>query len=266
MSIRIIWPEIHSRKNERKENMLENKVALVTGASRGIGRAIAVKLASQGAYVIVNYVHSREKAQEVADEIAAAGGKAETYCCDVSGYQAVGRMIEELLEKCGHIDILVNNAGITRDQFIGKISEEAYDAVMDANCKSCFNTMHHLAAHFLERKSGRVINMSSTSGVLGNVAQANYAASKAAVIGLTKTMAREWAGRGITVNAIAPGFIKTDMTEVLSDKIKEKTIARIPMQRMGNPEDVAALTAFFASEEAGYITGQIVCVDGGMAI
>ena len=182
---------------------------------------------------------------------------------------AKGRLAQksiELLEKCGHIDILVNNAGITRDQFIGKISEEAYDAVMDANCKSCFNTMHHLAAHFLERKSGRVINMSSTSGVLGNVAQANYAASKAAVIGLTKTMAREWAGRGITVNAIAPGFIKTDMTEVLSDKIKEKTIARIPMQRMGNPEDVAALTAFFASEEAGYITGQIVCVDGGMEI
>lgn len=256
---------IHRKKNER-ETMLENKVALVTGASRGIGRAIAKKLASQGAYVIVNYIHSADKAQEVVRDITAAGGKAESCCCDVSDFQAVGKMIEELLAKHGHIDILVNNAGMTKDQFIGKISEEAYDEVMDGNCKSCFNTMHHLAPHFLERESGRVINMSSTSGVLGNVAQASYAASKAAVIGLTKTMAREWAGRGITVNAIAPGFIRTDMTEVLADKIKEKTIARIPMQRMGDPEDVAALASFFASEEAGYITGQIVCVDGGMAI
>ena len=246
--------------------MLQNKVALVTGGSRGIGRAIAKKLASQGAYVIVNYIHSADKADEVVKEIIADGGQAETYCCDVAQFDAVGTMIAELLEKHGKIDILVNNAGITRDHFIGKLTEDAYDAVMDANCKSCFNTMHHLAPHFLERQSGRVINMSSTSGVLGNVAQSNYAASKASVIGITKAMAREWATRGVTVNAIAPGFIKSDMTMCLSDKIKEKTIARIPMNRMGDPEDVAALAAFFASDEAGYITGQIVCVDGGMAI
>lgn len=246
--------------------MLDNKVALVTGASRGIGRAVAVKLAANGAHVIVNYNQSKEKAEEVVQEILAKGGQAESYACDVADYQAVGDMIQDLLAKHGHIDILVNNAGITRDQFIGKINEADYDLVMNTNCKSCFNTMHHLAAHFLERKSGRVINLTSTSGVLGNVAQANYAASKAGIIGLTKTMGREWASRGITVNAIAPGFIRTDMTEVLSDKIKEKTIARIPMQRIGEPEDVAGMAAFFASDEAGYITGQIICVDGGMAI
>lgn len=246
--------------------MLENKVALVTGASRGIGRAIAAKLACMGAYVVVNYHHAEDKAQEVVQEILQNGGRAESYGCDVADYQAVAVMIQDLLTKHGHIDILVNNAGITRDQFIGKISEADYDLVMNTNCKSCFNTMHHLASHFLERRSGRVINLSSTSGVLGNVAQANYAASKAGVIGLTKTMAREWANRGITVNAIAPGFISTDMTGVLSEKIIEKTIARIPMQRMGEPEDVAGMAAFLASDEAGYITGQIICVDGGMAI
>lgn len=245
---------------------MNSKVAIVTGASRGIGRAIAVKLAASGITVVVNYNGSAEAASKTVQMITANGGQAEAYQCNVASYEETGKMIADVLDKFGQVDILINNAGITRDQFIGKISEADYDLVMDTNLKSCFNTMHHLANHFLERKSGRVVNISSTSGVLGNVAQANYAASKAGVIGLTKTMAREWAARGITVNAIAPGFISTDMTEVLSDKIKEKTIERIPMKHMGKPEDVAGLTAFFVSAEASYITGQIVCVDGGMAI
>lgn len=245
---------------------MSGKVAIVTGAGRGIGRAIAVKLASQGITVVVNYNGSEEAAAETVWMITEKGGQAEAYQCDVADYQATQKMIADVLDKFGQADILINNAGITRDQFIGKISEADYDLVMDTNLKSCFNTMHHLADHFLERKSGSVVNISSTSGVLGNVAQANYAASKAGIIGLTKTMGREWAARGITVNAIAPGFISTDMTEVLSDKIKEKTIERIPMKCMGKPEDVANLAAFLVSDEAAYITGQIICVDGGMAI
>jgi len=245
---------------------MEKKVAIVTGASRGIGRAIAVKLATQGMTVIVNYHGAKEKAEETAAAIDAAGGRAEAYQCDVASYEATGRMVAYVLEKYGQVDVLVNNAGITRDQFIGKISEEEYDLVLNTNLKSCYNTMHHLANHFLERKVGRVVNITSASGVMGNIAQANYAAAKAGMIGLTKTMAREWAARGITVNAIAPGFIKTDMTDVLSDKIKENVTARIPMKYFGEPEDVANMVAFFASDEASYITGQIVCVDGGMAI
>lgn len=245
---------------------MNSKVAIVTGASRGIGRAIAQKLAAQGITVVVNYNGSAEAASETVKMITEKGGLAEAYQCNVASYDETRKMIDYVLDKFGQVDILINNAGITRDQFIGKISEADYDLVMDTNLKSCFNTMHHLANHFLERKSGRVVNISSTSGVLGNVAQANYAASKAGIIGLTKTMGREWAARGITVNAIAPGFITTDMTECLSDKIKEKTIERIPMKCMGKPEDVANLAAFFASDEAAYITGQIVCVDGGMAI
>lgn len=246
--------------------MLQNKVALVTGASRGIGRAIAKKLASQGAYVVVNYNHSPEKAEETVKEIIAEGGQAESYGCNVAEFDAVGAMITDIIAKHGRIDILVNNAGMTKDQFIGKITEEAYDLVMDVNCKSCFNTMHHIANHFKETKSGRVINMSSTSGTVGNIAQANYAAAKSAILGLTKAMAKEWAGWGITVNALAPGFIKSDMTMGLPDKIKEKTIARIPLGYMGEPEDVAALVAFLVSDEARYITGQIINVDGGMGI
>lgn len=245
---------------------MKKKVAIVTGASRGIGRAIAVKLGAQGMTVIVNYYGSKEKAEETAASICGAGGQAEAYQCDVASYEATGEMIAYALEKYGQVDVLVNNAGITRDQFIGKISEEDYDVVLNTNLKSCYNTMHHLADHFMKQKKGRVINITSDSGVTGNIAQANYAAAKAGMIGLTKAMAREWAARGITVNAIAPGFIKTDMTDVLSDKIKENVTARIPMRYFGVPEDVANMAAFFASDEASYITGQIVCVDGGMVI
>lgn len=245
---------------------MEKKIALVTGASRGIGRAIAVKLASQGMTVIVNYRDATCQAEKTADFILAASGQAEIWQCDVASYEDTGKMIQQILAKYQHIDVLVNNAGITRDQFIGKIREEDYDLVLDTNLKSCYNTMHHLANHFLERKAGRVVNITSVSGVSGNIAQANYAAAKAGMIGLTKTMAKEWAGKGITVNAIAPGFIKTDMTDILSDKIKENVSARIPMRYFGKPEDVANMAAFFASDEASYITGQIICVDGGMAI
>lgn len=245
---------------------MNSKVALITGASRGIGRAIAIKLASQGTTVVINYNSSAAAARETLQLIRENGGQGQLYQCDVADFQKTGQMIAAILDEFGQVDILINNAGITRDQFIGKISEADYDLVLDTNLKSCFNTMHHLADHFLARKSGRVVNISSTSGVLGNVAQANYAASKAGIIGLTKTMGREWAARGITVNAIAPGFISTDMTTVLSDKIKEKTVARIPMKKIGEPEDVANLAAFLVSDEAAYITGQTICVDGGMAI
>ncbi len=246
------------------EKELAGKVALVTGAGRGIGRAIACELARQGAAVIVNYNGSRERALETAAEIEAFGGQAEVIGCDVSDFSACGKMVEDMVEKYAHVDILVNNAGITRDNLILRMTEEDYDRVLDTNLKGAFNTIRHLSRHFLKQKGGKIVNISSVSGVLGNGGQANYSASKAGLIGLTKSVARELASRGICVNAVAPGFIETDMTQALPEKSREAAVASIPMGRMGSAEDVAQMVAFLAGSRSDYITGQVICVDGGM--
>lgn len=246
--------------------MLEGKVALVTGASKGIGEAIAKKLASQGAFVIVNYNGSKERAEALVAQIREQGADAVPYQCDVAGFQAVEAMVKELISAYGRIDILVNNAGITRDNLIMKMSEEDFDAVLATNLKGAFNTIRHLARQMVKQRSGKIINISSVSGVLGNAGQANYAASKAGVIGLTKSMARELASRGINVNAIAPGFVETEMTQALSETVREGATAQIPLRRFGTPREIADVAAFLASDEASYITGQIIHVDGGMAI
>lgn len=250
---------------EQKHEELSGKVALVTGASRGIGRAIALKLAEKGAFVLVNYNGSREKALETVAEIEAKGGSAEAVGCDVSDFSACQNMIEEILKKHEHVDILVNNAGITRDNLILRMKEEEFDQVLNINLKGAFNTIRHLSRQFLKQKSGKIINISSVSGVLGNAGQANYSASKAGVIGLTKSVARELASRGICVNAVAPGFVETEMTAGLSEKTREVAIASVPMGRMAKPEEIAEVTAFLAGSGSDYITGQVICVDGGMA-
>lgn len=246
--------------------MLTDKVAVVTGAGRGIGKEIAKVLASRGARVIVNFCGSAEKAEETVREIEAAGGSGEAVQCDVSDFEKTAGMMEYVVKKYGRIDILVNNAGITRDGLLMKMSEEDFDAVTDTNLKGAFHCIRHVARQMVKQRSGRIINISSVSGVLGNAGQVNYSASKAGLIGMTKAAARELASRGITVNAIAPGFIKTDMTDKLSDGIKEGVTAQIPLKAFGEPKDVAYAAAFLASEEAGYITGQVLCVDGGMAM
>lgn len=246
--------------------MLENKVALITGAGRGIGRAIAVALAKEGAQVVINYNGSEKKALEVKQLIEEQGGKAVTYQCDVSDFTACEKMIRDVVTAFGQLDILVNNAGITRDGLIMKMKEEDFDAVLNINLKGTFNTIRHSARQMLKQRSGKIINISSVSGILGNPGQANYAASKAGVIGLTKTMARELGSRGITVNAIAPGFVDTEMTEVLGDSVKEAACRQIILGRFGKPEDIANTAVFLASEKADYITGQVISVDGGMNV
>jgi 3-oxoacyl-[acyl-carrier protein] reductase len=246
--------------------MLENKVALVTGAGRGIGRAIAIALAEEGAEVIVNYNGSEERAKEVKQTIEENGGKASIYKCNVSDFEACETMIREIVKEHGHLDILVNNAGITKDGLIMKMKEEDFDRVLNVNLKGTFNTIRHSARQMLKQRSGKIINISSVSGILGNVGQANYAASKAGVIGLTKTMARELGSRGITVNAIAPGFVDTEMTEVLSEEIRENACKQIILGRFGKPEDIANAAVFLASDKADYITGQVISVDGGMNV
>ncbi len=246
--------------------MLTGKNALVTGAGRGIGKAIALELAAKGAFVIVNYNGSKDAAEQTVAEIKAAGGDAVAYQCSVSDYEACGAMITALIKEYAHIDILVNNAGITRDGLLMKMSEEDFDAVINTNLKGCFNTIRHMSRYFLKQRAGKIINISSVSGILGNAGQANYSASKAGVIGLTKAVARELASRGINVNAVAPGFVETDMTDALSDSVKENLKSQIPLGKIGHPQDIAKAVAFLASPDADYITGQVLSVDGGMAI
>ena len=246
--------------------MLEGKIALVTGASRGIGRQIALTLGREGAAVIVNYNGSAAKAEEVVKEIEAAGGRAEAVQCNVSDFESCGRMMADVVSRYGRLDILVNNAGITRDNLLMKMSEEDFDAVINTNLKGVFNCIKHISRQMLKQKAGRIINISSVSGVLGNAGQANYCAAKAGVIGITKSAARELASRGITVNAVAPGFIATEMTDVLSDSVKAAAAEQIPMKHFGSTEDIAQTVAFLASDKAGYITGQVLSIDGGMAM
>ena len=246
--------------------LLEGKIALVTGAAKGIGRAIALMLAAEGATVVVNYNGSKEKAEQTVEEIKALGADGRAWQCNVADTEAAQAMIKDIIAEYGKLDILVNNAGITRDNLIMKMSGEDFDAVINANLKGCFNTIKAVSRQMLKQRSGRIINITSVSGILGNAGQANYAASKAGIIGLTKAAARELASRGITVNAIAPGFIETDMTSVLPEKVREASVAQIPLGSFGKPEQVAAAVAFLASEDAAYITGQVLHVDGGMVM
>lgn len=246
--------------------MAEKKVALVTGAAKGIGQAIALALAADHVTVVINYRGSKERAEAVVEEIRALGEEGCAYPCDVADTEATQAMVKEVIARYGRLDILVNNAGITRDNLIMKMSEEDFDAVISANLKGCFNTIKAVSRQMLKQRAGRIINITSVSGILGNAGQANYAASKAGIIGLTKTMARELASRGITVNAIAPGFVDTDMTKTLPEQVKEAATAQIPLGHFGKPEDIANMAAYLASEKAAYITGQIISVDGGMAI
>lgn len=244
--------------------MLNEKIALVTGASRGIGKAIALALAEAGAMVVINYNGSKERAEEVKTQIEGMGGKAITYQCDVSDFAAVESMMKDIIKEYGQIDILVNNAGITRDNLIMKMKEEDFDAVIDTNLKGAFNTIKCISRQMLKQRSGKIVNIASVSGVVGNAGQANYSAAKAGMIGLTKAVAKELSSRGINVNAVAPGFIETDMTAALSDDVKKVAEQSIPFGRMGKPEEIADAVVFLASDKASYITGQVLCVDGGM--
>lgn len=244
--------------------MFKEKVALVTGASRGIGRAIAMELAAKGAKVIINYAGNQAAAEAVVKEINDQSGEAMAYQCNVNDFDAVKEMIDYIVKEYGGIDILVNNAGITKDNLLLKMSEQDFDSVLDVNLKGCFNTCKHALRPMLKRRGGRIINITSVVGVTGNSGQANYSASKAGVIGFTKSMAKEVAAKGITVNAVAPGFIQTDMTDILSDAVKENILNSLPMKRIGTPQDIANAVCFLASDNASYITGQVLEVNGGM--
>ncbi len=242
---------------------LTGKVALVTGAAQGIGRAIALLLARNGADIVVSDINV-ERAEETAKEVRAIGPKAMAVKVDVSNLSDVERMVEGILEKLAKIDILVNNAGITRDKLVLRMTEEDWDAVLGVNLKGTFNCTKAVIRHMARQRSGKIVNIASVVGEMGNAGQANYSASKAGVIGLTKTIAREYAQRGINVNAIAPGYIETPMTDALPEKAKEELKKLIPMERLGKPEDVAEAVLFLVSEESSYVTGQVLNVNGGI--
>lgn len=246
--------------------LLGGKVALVTGASRGIGRAIALRLAGEGAKVAINYAGNTAKAEAVKAEIEQNGGEAILVQADVADSSAVEAMVAKVTEAFGQIDILVNNAGITRDGLLMRMKEEDFDAVVNTNLKGVFHCTKTVSKLMMKKRSGRIINMASVVGIMGNAGQTNYAAAKAGVIGFSKSAAKELAARGITVNVVAPGFIDTDMTATMTDKAKELTLTGIPMKKMGTPEDVANAVLFLASDCASYITGQTVNVDGGMVM
>jgi len=243
---------------------LTGKVALVTGASRGIGKACAIHLADLGARVVVNYAHNPAKAEQVVARIQEKGGEATAIPADVSSQEDVEAMIKKTVDIYGSLDILVNNAGINRDRLLLRMKEEDWDSVINTNLKGVFLVTKAAARYMMKQREGRIINISSVIGIAGNAGQANYAASKAGVIGFSRSVARELASRNILVNVIAPGFIDTDMTEALNDQAKEGILSRIPLKRYGKPEDVAYLAGFLASEESSYLTGQVIHVDGGM--
>ena len=246
--------------------MLKGKTAIVTGAAKGIGKAIALKLASLGANIVLNYRSSEEAAIKVEEEIKALGVEVLRVKGDISNLSEVENLINLAKEKFGKIDIMVNNAGITKDTLILRMKEEDFDSVIDVNLKGVFNCLKTITPVMVKQKSGKIINLSSVVGLVGNAGQVNYAASKAGVIGMTKSLAKEVGSRGVTCNAVAPGFIETDMTEVLGDKLKEEAKKALPLKRLGKPEDVANVVAFLASEDSNYVTGQVINVDGGMVM
>ena len=245
---------------------LKGKVALVTGGSRGIGRAVCLELARQGADVAVNYAGNEAAAQETAQACRELGVRAVVLRADVADAAACDAMVAQVLEQLGRLDILVNNAGITRDGLMLRMPEADWDAVLDTNLKSAFNMVKAFQRVLMKSPAGRIINMSSVVGLTGNMGQANYAASKAGLIGFTKSLAQEFASRKVTSNAIAPGFIATDMTDAIPEKIKEEMLKKIPLGSLGEPNDIASLTAFLASDDARYITGQVITCDGGMTM
>ncbi len=246
--------------------MLNGKVAVVTGASRGIGRAIALGMAKEGANIAVIYAGRQQAAEEVCCMARDMGAHAECYQCDVSNAEQSKETIKQIIATFGGVDILVNNAGITIDKLVVQMTEEDFDRVVDINLKGAFLMSKHLYSHMAKKRAGRIINITSVSGISGNAGQANYSSAKAGMIGLTKSMAKELAARNVTCNAIAPGFIDTDMTDALSQPVKEQIINTIPMKKMGKPEDVAHLAVFLASDLSAYITGEVIKIDGGLCI
>jgi len=245
---------------------LLNRVAVVTGGSRGIGRAIALELAARGAAVVVNYNHSPERAEELVKEIQSAGGRAAAFQADVSNYEAAQSLVKFGVETFGDLHILVNNAGITRDMVIMMMPEADWDAVIDANLKSTFNCAKAAVKHMLRKRYGRIVNIASIAGQMGNPGQTNYSASKAGQIGFTKALAREVAARNITVNAVAPGFIDTEILNAMPEGALDSALKLVPLARTGKPQEIAYAVAFLASDQAAYITGQVLGVDGGMAM
>ena len=246
-------------------NFLNDKVAVVTGAGRGIGRAVAIAYAKMGANVVC-VSRTQENSTKVATEIEALGQKSWAFAVDVSDTSAVESSAKNILEATGKVDILVNNAGVTRDNLLMRMSEEEWDTVLNTNLKGAFNFTKAFTRPFMKQRSGRIINIASVIGLIGNAGQSNYAASKAALIGFTKSVAKELAPRGVTANAIAPGFIETDMTAVLDEKVRGDIIERIPMNRFGSPEDIANTAIFLALESTNYMTGQVLTIDGGMVM